>query len=209
MERLRLLGAGGGGMNHINLREAVAVVAGGGIVAFPTETYYGLAADPFNEEALARLYALKQRSQHKPLLTLLPNLAAISSLVSHVPPCLTPFMELWPAPLTLVCPALPTLSPLLTARTATIGVRLSPHPLAHQFLTLLGQPVTATSANISGQAPACSAPEVAQQFGGQLDYIVDGGHCPGGLGSTLIGCLAGKPCLLRAGVVPFFSLKKS
>ncbi|MEN8141228.1 MAG: L-threonylcarbamoyladenylate synthase [Thermodesulfobacteriota bacterium] len=191
------------------LQQAAAIIRGGGIVALPTETYYGLAVDPFNEAALARLFALKQRPAAKPLLTLIPKLSDLDRLVTHVPAPLQPLLALWPAPLTLVCPALPSLSTLLTGGTGTVGVRLSPHPVVGQFLDLLGQPVTATSANISGQPPACTAAQVAEQFGDKLDLIVDGGATPGGLGSTVVGCRADEIIIIRAGVLPASALSGS
>ena len=188
-------------MKDPDLQQAAQLIGAGGIVAFPTETYYGLAVDPFNQEALARLFRVKQRPDHKPLLMLISELSQLARLVAEVPACLQPLIDLWPAPLTLVFPALPSLPEILTAGTGTVGVRLSPHRLATDLVSLYGGPVTATSANISGQPAACTARQVAQQFGSSLDLIVDGGSCPGGWGSTLVGCRHGKPAILRHGVL--------
>lgn len=184
-----------------NLQEAVTIIKQGGIVAFPTETYYGLAVDPFNETALTKLFTLKKRPEDKPLLTLISGLTQLPTLAESVPPCFSPFMELWPAPLTLVFPARQELSRRLTAGTGTIGVRISPHPVAQRFLGLSGQPLTATSANLSGAPAANSGQEVASHFSGKIDYILDGGTTPGGAGSTLVGCVDGRPVLLRRGVL--------
>ncbi|PLX47827.1 MAG: threonylcarbamoyl-AMP synthase [Desulfobulbaceae bacterium] len=186
---------------HESLQEAATVIRQGGIVAFPTETYYGLAVDPFNEAALARLYEVKQRPEHKPILTLISRRDQLLQLVESVPACLLPLMDLWPAPLTLVFPARRGLSSLLTAGTNTIGVRISPHPLAQQFVGLCRQPLTATSANLSGSPPATTAAEVADQFADSLDCIIDGGTTSGGAGSTLVGCQGRRLVLLRRGVL--------
>jgi L-threonylcarbamoyladenylate synthase len=184
-----------------NVQEAATIIKQGGVVAFPTETYYGLAVDPFNETALDKLFRLKKRPENKPLLTLIRGLDQLLTLAESVPPCFLPLMKLWPAPLTLVFPASKALSDRLTAGTNTIGVRISPHPVAMRLVELGGQPITATSANLSGVLAANSAREVAVQFPGGVDYILDGGTTPGGAGSTLVGCVDGRPVLLRSGIL--------
>ncbi len=183
------------------LEEAAIVIQQGGVVAFPTETYYGLGVDPFNEAALDKLYKLKRRPSHKPLLTLISHLDQLLSLAEIIPPCFIPLVDLWPAPITLVFPARKDLSHRLTAGTHTVGVRMSPHAVAQHLVKQCGHPITATSANRSGAPAACSAKEVQEQFSTDLDYIVDGGITPGGLGSTLVGCHNDKPVLLREGVL--------
>lgn len=184
-----------------SLQEAAIVIKQGGVVAFPTETYYGLAVDPFNDAALEKLFKLKKRPENKPLLTLISGLDQLLTLAEAVPPCFSPLIKLWPAPLTLVFPARMGLSDRLTAGTKTIGVRISPHPVAQCFVELCGHPVTATSANLSGAQAAISAQEVAAQFPVDIDYIIDGGITPGGLGSTLVGCVDDCPTLLRRGTL--------
>ena len=183
---------------------AAGVLRQGGVVAFPTETYYGLAVDPFNPAALARLFAVKQRPPEKPVLVLIQDRQQLSRLVSEVPPPFLPLMErFWPGPLTLVFPARPELPALLTGATATVGVRISPHPAAHCLLDAFRGPVTATSANLSGHTAATTAREIARQFGTAVDCILDGGPTPGGKGSTLVGCQGEQLVLLRDGVIPF------
>ncbi|MBU0682627.1 MAG: threonylcarbamoyl-AMP synthase [Proteobacteria bacterium] len=184
-----------------NVQEAATIIKQGGVVAFPTETYYGLAVDPFNETALDKLFRLKKRPENKPLLTLIRGLDQLLTLAESVPPCFLPLIKLWPAPLTLVFPASKALSGRLTAGTHTIGVRISPHPVAMRLVELCGQPITATSANLSGVLAANSAREVAVQFPRGVDYILDGGMTPGGAGSTLVGCVDGRPVLLRSGIL--------
>ncbi|CAK8719347.1 YrdC-like domain-containing protein [Candidatus Electrothrix laxa] len=182
----------------------------GGLIAFPTETYYGLGVDPFNVEALERLFAVKQRQSGKPVLVLVAEQAQVTELVAEVPAVLRGLMAaFWPGPLTLVFPGRSTLPALLTGGTGNIGIRHSPHPLASQLLRAFGGPITATSANRSGAPPATMAAEVLDSFGAEIDLILDGGTTPGGAGSTLVGCDQKQQlCCLRAGVVPFEDIVK-
>jgi L-threonylcarbamoyladenylate synthase len=187
-----------------DLNRAVAVLQEGGVVAFPTETSYGLAVDPFNPLALNHLFTLKQRDIDKPILTLVDDRESLSTLVQHIPGIYEPLMkEFWPGPLTLIFQARINLPTLLTAGTSTIGVRQSSHPFARQLLRAFGKPLTATSANISGRTAAVNAFEVRSQFGGRIDMIFDGGRTPGITGSTIIGLDEGSPRLIRPGLIPF------
>ena len=187
-----------------DLNRAVAVLNGGGVVAFPTETYYGLAVDPMNPLALSHLFSIKQRDISKAILTLVDDRESLSSLVQDIPSLYEPLMkEFWPGPLTLIFPARVNLPTLLTAGTSTIGVRQSSHPFARQLLRAFGRPLTATSANVSGGPAATDAYEVKAQFGSKIDMIFDGGRTPGAAGSTIIGLEAGRLKLIRAGGIPF------
>lgn len=189
------------------IEQAVAVIRRGGVVAFPTETYYGLAVDPFNREALARLFVLKRRAPDKPILTLVGERAQLPQLTARVPALYEPLIAaFWPGPLTLVFQARPELPEALTGYSGTIGVRISSHPLAAGLTAAWGGPLTATSANFSGQPAAVSAAEVIAQLGPDVDYVLDGGQTPGGPGSTLVGLEDHQPRLLRAGVIPFESI---
>ena len=187
-------------MFESSLRKAVECILDGGIVAFPTETYYGLAVDPDNESALHNLFKLKQRESEKAILVLIENSKKIDTVAANVPKEFKPLIEkFWPGPLTLIFPAKNTLSPLLTGKTKTVGVRVSPHPIAGALVRAMGKPVTATSANISGQNPAKSANEVKQIFGDRIDFIIDGGETTAGLCSTLVGLKNGVLTILREG----------
>lgn len=189
------------------LAKALAVLRAGGVVAFPTETYYGLAVDPFNPEALSRLFALKRRSSDKPVLTLIERREQLALLARRVPELYLPLMDaFWPGPLTLVFEAVPALPALLTGSTGTIGVRISSHPIARRLVAAAGQPLTATSANYSGQPPAVSPAEVMAQFGPRVDFVVQGGSTPGGGGSTLVGLSGNDLVELRSGVIPFAAI---
>ncbi len=192
------------------LATAVRVIRQGGVVAFPTETYYGLAVDPFNVAALARLFAIKERPRQKAVLVLIQDREQLPLLASRVPSVFQPLLGVfWPGPLTLVFPARPSLSQLLTGGSGTVGIRVSSHEVAASLLAALGGPVTATSANISGRPAATCAAQVAAQFGEAVDFILDGGETPGGKGSTLVGCGDDGRCvLLRDGVIPFAKVEE-
>lgn len=190
------------------LARACEILRAGGVVAYPTETYYGLAVDPFNPAALARLFTLKGRSPDKPVLLIIDNSSQLSGLVSEIPPVFTiPMQQFWPGPLTLVFPGAVSLPEMLTGYRGTIGVRVSSHPVARELVRAFGLPVTATSANLSGYPPAITAGGVREQLGGKVDAVIDGGETPGGLGSTLLDCCEGKLRLLRDGAISFSRIK--
>ena len=198
------------GPSDEDYRRAVSALAQGGVVAFPTETFYGLAVDPFNEKALTDLFRLKGRPFHKPFLVLIQDETQLPSLASSIPSAYRPLMQaFWPGPLTLVFPASPKLSSILTGDGDGIGVRISPHPVARVFGQMWGGPMTATSANLSGMPAACNADEVRQFFGDGVDCVLDSGQTPGGMSSTVVGVHQGKLQLIRAGVVDFSSLIKA
>ncbi|MGB5231134.1 MAG: L-threonylcarbamoyladenylate synthase [Desulfoprunum sp.] len=191
---------GNGGIDAAAIDRAVTVLAGGGVVAFPTETCYGLAVDPFNDRALERLFQIKHRPVDKPVLLLIHDLALLESLVTAVPEVYAPLIARhWPGPLTLIFPARADLPFLLTGGTGTIGVRISPHPVARALGKAFGRAITATSANLSDQQPACSAAEVRAAFGATVDLIVDGGRTPTDCCSTIIGERGGVLHLVRSG----------
>jgi L-threonylcarbamoyladenylate synthase len=189
------------------LRKAAALIIEGGIVALPTETSYGLAVDPFNEQALRRLYAVKHRPRHKPVLVLIDGVEWLPCLAADVPDCYRPLLTAyWPGPLTLIFPAVPALSPWLTGETGTVGIRVSSDPVARQLCRAVGGPVTATSANVSGAEPAWSAVQIRQQFGDAIDLIIDDGERNGGRCSTVISQEDGRLQLIRAGRIDFSQL---
>ncbi len=184
--------------------EAASVIKRGGLVAFPTETYYGLGVDPFNEDALQRLFLIKKRPAVKPVLVLISSREQLALLASSVPDVAHYLMDdFWPGPLTMVLPARPELSSILTGNTSTVGMRQSPHPVARALLQACKIPLTATSANKSGDDPAVSAEEVDEIFGHEVDLILDGGNTPGKSGSTLIGFAEGRIRPIREGRIHF------
>ncbi len=185
-----------------SLDRAVLYLRQGGVVAFPTETYYGLAVDPYCEAAVARLFRIKQRQTSKPLLLLIEKIEQLVSVVEEIPEEYVPLIEkYWPGPLTLVFQAKKNISGLLTGNSGTIGVRISPHKLAQALVKKMGMPITATSANISGFQPAKSAQEVVEIFGDKVDYVVDGGTTISGLCSTILGLQDSCLTLIRRGQI--------
>ena len=186
------------------IKRAVGILRQGGIVAFPTETYYGLAVDPLNPEALRRLFAVKKRTTQKPILTVVNGREQLTPIVRDIPPLFRSLMDrFWPGPLTLIFKGSQNLPPLLTANTGTIGIRWSSHQVACRLAANFGGAVTATSANLSGGKPAVTAADSYLYFGAEIDLVIDGGTTPGGRGSTLIGIEQGRLQLLRNGVIPF------
>jgi L-threonylcarbamoyladenylate synthase len=157
-----------------------------GLVALPTESFYGLAAAPFDERALARLWQVKGRSEGKPILILIGNRSQLEPFVRSIPPAATVLMNaFWPGPLTIVFPAADELSDAVTAGTGSVGIRLSAWPPLIDLLCRVG-PVTGTSANYEGAPPPRRAEEVQDSLGDSVDLIVDGGPTPGGRPSTVI-----------------------
>jgi L-threonylcarbamoyladenylate synthase len=191
-------------VDNKSLGHATDLLRAGGVVAFPTETYYGLAVDPFNPAALDRLFRVKHRPSRLPILVLVGRRSQLSLLTSEVPSLYQRLMEnFWPGPLTLIFPALPTLPHQLTGQTGTVGIRHSPHQVANALIDAFNGPITATSANISGYPAASSAEDVARMFGDDLDLILDGGLTPGGKGSTLVGMEQNQLVCIRDGQIDY------
>jgi len=173
------------------------------VLAFPTETFYGLAADALDGEALQRIFMVKGREGDKPLLLLVSDRTWLPGLVKDISPQAESLMKrFWPGPLTLVFEASAHMSPLLTANTGKIGLRISSHPVAQALVRVVGRAITATSANVSGQPSASEAREVFQSLGKKIDAILDGGKTPGGLGSTVVDVSGVSPKIIRQGAIP-------
>jgi L-threonylcarbamoyladenylate synthase len=183
--------------------EARTVLRRHGIIAVPTETFFGLAVNPFQEEALSRLFALKDRAPEKPVLVLVAGPEMLAQVVREVPEAATRLMaRFWPGPLTIIFPSLPHLPRLLTGGNGTIGVRQPRQSLTCRLITALGHPITGTSANRTGRRPLVRAAEVARELGDGVDLILDAGPCPGGLPSTIVDVTKASPRLVRAGAIP-------
>jgi L-threonylcarbamoyladenylate synthase len=182
---------------------AVRVLGSGALVAFPTETVYGLGADATNGEAVARLYAAKGRPRFNPLIAHVADIAAARKLARFDADAETLARTFWPGPLTLVLPKAGgcPVSELATAGLDTIAVRVPAHPVAHDILAAFGKPVVAPSANRSGHVSPTTAAHVAADLDGRVDLIVDGGPTRVGVESTIVACL-GTPTLLRPGGLP-------
>jgi L-threonylcarbamoyladenylate synthase len=188
---------------------ARGVLTQSGIIAVPTETYYALAAHPFQAEALSRLFALKDRALEKPVLVLVDGQVRLSQVVREVPEVAIRLMaQFWPGPLTLIFPSHPQLPPLLTGGTGTIGVRQPRQGLTCRLITALGHPLTGTSANRAGCPPLVRAVEVAREFGDGVGLILEAGACPGGLPSTIVDVTSSPPRLVRGGAISPAELTK-
>jgi len=195
-------------VNSKSLDHAAALLRAGGVVAFPTETYYGLAVDPFNPQALERLFLVKQRPRNLPILVLVAGMDQLPLLTGNMPAVYRRLIDcFWPGPLTLVCPALPLLPPQLTGQTGTIALRQSPHETANALIGSFGGPITATSANITSFPAAVTAEDVARIFDSEIDLILDGGPTPGGSGSTLVGIDQGALFCIREGKIGFSAVQ--
>jgi len=184
------------------IREAAAVLRAGGLVAFPTESFYGLGADALNPAAVARVFQVKGRPASKPLLVLVDSVKMVEALSPEISDGARELMARhWPGPLTVVLLAARELSPTLTAGTGTIGVRMPGHLPALALVREAGVPVTAPSANPSGAPPPSTARAVRRYFAGRIDLLLDGGATAGGAGSTIVDCRTWPPRLLRPGPV--------
>ncbi len=183
--------------------EAVAILHRGGVIAFPTETFYGLGADARNEAAVGKIFDIKGRDFSNPILVVIGDPEHLDAFVRDVPAGARRLINrLWPGPLTIVFRASAPVSPMLTAGTAKFGVRLTSHPVARELARRLGGPLTATSANRSGAPECSSAADVLSQLGGGIDAVVDGGPTPGGKGSTIVDATVFPVRVLREGVIP-------
>jgi L-threonylcarbamoyladenylate synthase len=183
--------------------EAARILAAGGLVAFPTETVYGLGADATNGAAVARLYEAKGRPAFNPLIAHVTDIAAARKLAQFDADAARLAAAFWPGPLTLVLPKAHgcTVSDLATAGLDSIAVRVPQHAVAQDLLAAFGRPVVAPSANRSGHVSPTIAAHVLADLGGRIELIVDGGATSVGVESTIIACLD-EPALLRPGGVP-------
>ncbi len=185
------------------INRAVEILRSGGVIAYPTETLYGLAADVGNEKAIERIFAIKGRDFNNPIPLIIGNEESLSSLVSEIPKGTMDLMKtFWPGPLTLIFNASESVSEKLTAGTGKIGIRLSSHEIARSLAAGIHGAITATSANISGEAGISSSKEVLDILGDRIDAIIDGGITPGGPGSTVLDVTCDPPVVLREGNIP-------
>jgi L-threonylcarbamoyladenylate synthase len=188
--------------NDDAIAAAARCLKSGGLVAFPTETVYGLGADAGNGEAIARLYAAKGRPAFNPLIAHVASLAAARKLARFSADAEKLAAKFWPGPLTLVLPKRPggAVADLALAGLDSVALRVPAHPLAQALLAAFQGPIVAPSANRSGHVSPTSAAHVLADLRGRIDMVIDGGPCAVGVESTIVGCL-GEPTLLRPGGV--------
>lgn len=194
-----------------SINEAARVILAGGVVAVPTESFYGLAVNALDERAVERLLAIKKRREDHPILILIPSAEVLGRYVAQIPAVALRLMEaFWPGGLTMVFEAKPLLPFLLTGGTGKIGVRLSSHPVPSSLARAAGVAITGTSANVTGEPPCESPEEVLEALGARVDIVLDGGNTAGGKGSTVLDVTVTPPAILREGMVsrdllmPFF-----
>ncbi len=183
-----------------NIARAAETLKAGGLVAFPTDTVYGVAALPWNVDAVLCLYKVKQRPSDMPIPLLLSDvdqLSRVAILSDRFEQLLARF---WPGGLTLVLPKTEIIRDAISPR-STIATRIPDLPLARDLIRQAGGVLAVTSANISGQPSPITAQEVEEQLGGRIDLILDGGSCPGTIPSTILDCSVSPPLLLRRGTI--------
>lgn len=187
---------------HELVKEAADVIKNGGLVVFPTESFYGLAADTRRPFALKKVFRVKRREESKPLLVLIAEKNWINQLSAYVPPKAEKLMRsFWPGPLTIIFPAVDELDEALTGNAGKVGVRLPSHPVARALVRSVGAPITGTSANISGRPAPTTWEEAFKQIGDEVDCIIAQRSCCGGMGSTIIDVTHDPPRLLRRGLI--------
>jgi L-threonylcarbamoyladenylate synthase len=189
---------------------AIEILKSGGIVAFPTDTVYGLGGDAFNSEVAERIYKVKQRPRSLPLPVLLADLTQVAAVVDSVPDIVRFLMKrFWPGGLTLVLPKAASIPEIISAGNDKVAIRIPKHIVPLALIHGLGTPIIGTSANISHKPSPLTAREVEQQLGSQIDLIVDMGRCPGGLESTVVDITGGTPIILRQGIIPEDEIKRA
>lgn len=196
-----------GGTGPEGIARVVAALRRGDVVAFPTDTVYALAASLTDQAALQRLYEVKGRPDSKPIPVLLDSVSSLARVALPLnPDVLSVVQRFWPGPLTVVLPARSDLSPYVTAPghagRRTVAVRVPDHPLARSIINRVGGALAATSANISGRAPARTGRQVLDQLGDRVSVILDGGAAPGGIASTVVEIRPEGPVVLREGSLP-------
>ena len=190
------------------IRAAAELIQRGGLVAFPTETVYGLGANALDQAAVAQIFLAKGRPSHNPLIVHVAQTSAVYQVAAAVSPlALELAARFWPGPLTLVLPRGEAIPDLVTGGGATVAVRIPAHPVAQALLRAAGLPIAAPSANRSTQLSPTRAEHVLRGLGGRIPLLLDGGPTPGGIESTVLDVTTDPPRLLRPGLVSVADLE--
>ena len=193
--------------NPESISSALSLIRDGEIVAFPTDTVYGLGADPFQATGIIKLFEAKGRDSNKAIAILIGSIEQASLVTDHMPDMAIRLCEVfWPGMLTVIVPRKNTL-PELISNVDRIGIRMPNHPVALEMLRTYG-PLATTSANLSGKPDAITAIDVFDQLANRVPLILDGGKCQGGVPSTVIDCSGSEPVILREGPVSIEQLFK-
>ena len=191
------------------IEKGISILKQGGIVAFPTDTVYGLGAGANNQPAVERVYRVKERPRNIALPLLLANVSQIGEVAEPVPPIAWLLAHHFlPGALTIVLHKSNLVRDIVTAGSITVAVRVPAHPIPIALAEGLGAPIVGTSANVSGKPSALTADEVYSQFGNKIDLVIDGGRCPGGRESTIIDVTGDEPVILREGAISREELEK-
>ena len=179
---------------------AAEIIRAGGLVAVPTETVYGLAADAQNEEAVKKIFAVKNRPEEKRINLLVPGIDAVRDVCANIPESAYILAKsFWPGPLTMILLKNKKVPDIVTDGGKTVGVRCPAHPVTLELLNILKRPLAAPSANITGQKSPVTADEVKAYFNGKIEAIIDGGRCTVGVESTILDLTVFPPKILRQG----------
>ena len=208
MIETRVIGIDPAAPSDVRIGEIAAALLAHAVAAYPTETFYALGAAAFSKKAVDRIYSLKKRDASKPLSVIASGLDMVKEIsTSLAPSFLALAAEFWPGPLTLVLPAAAGVPEFLLGPGRTIAVRIPPLGWLRALARELSEPVTATSANLSGERDLADPAEVVALFRGKVDLVVDGGPAPGGLPSTIVDLAADTPRILREGAVSTARIK--
>jgi L-threonylcarbamoyladenylate synthase len=195
-------------VNAVLIETVGNILLDDGVMAYPTETFYGLGAVCFSEKGVRRIYRLKKRDAAKPLSLIVSDLDMVSEIAAQPPPVFLRLAgEFWPGPLTLVLKAAPSFPKESAGPGGTIAVRIPPMAWLRRLVHEIGSPITATSANVSGKKEISDPEDVIREFEGKVDVIVNGGKTPGGLASTIVDLTGNVPKILREGAVPHRALQ--
>ena len=182
--------------------QAADILREGGVVAYPTDTVYGLGADAYHDEAVRKVYAVKQRPAGLPLPILLADADQLHRISMSNPLAERYMRRFWPGGLTIIMYKSEDFKSLVLAGGVKIGVRVPAHPVPRLLSRLLGRPLVGTSANLHDAPVTLTAAEVQGQLGGRIDFIIDAGSCPGGIESTIVDVTLTPPRILRQGIIP-------
>lgn len=203
MTKTRIIGIDPAAENADPVRAIAAALLEDAVAAYPTETFYALGAAAFSRKAVKKVYRLKKRDAGKPLSVIASDLDMVREISAPLPPSFRALAgEFWPGPLTLVLLATARLPDFLLGPGRTIAVRIPPLSWLRALVREISEPLTATSANLSGEKELADPAEVAAVFRGKIDMIVDGGPAPGGAPSTIVDLTSPEPRILRIGAIP-------
>jgi L-threonylcarbamoyladenylate synthase len=197
------------GLSERDIENAVAVLRGGGLVAFPTETVYGLGADASNPEALGKVFAAKGRPHDHPLIVHVADAVQLANWARVIPPAAALLAKkFWPGPLTIILRRAPRVNDLVTGGQDTVALRVPSHPVAQQLLRVFGGGIAAPSANRFGRVSATTAEHVRREFGDTVGCVLDGGAADVGIESTIVDLSGAQPALLRPGWITAAQLEQ-